>query len=291
MSESLAIAPQRRPALTRPEIEAVLHALDPVELRAPSVRRVAAKAFVTEPVLARMARRLDRSLREPDSVVLQFGCRSAGVGMWLAEHRQLQLVQIDPSQYAVEQAMHACGRFQLETFPTFVRTELHDTRMTAGSVQAALSVAALYESEDPMAVLAEAHRVLAIGSMLQFDVFVPDDDPDAREWVRGLQYVGFDVLDIDDQTTAWRAIARDLHQSRLQFAPYLVDRLGTRQAAAIITRSRDILEQLDRTRRVELVAQRRRTRQPRGSTGHLKTRVGLIDPTYAYAPGLCGKGA
>ena len=48
------------------------------------------------------------------------------------------------------------------------------------------------------------HRVLVAGGILAFDVFVPDDDPGARAWVRMLEHSGFAITDIDDQTHVWR---------------------------------------------------------------------------------------
>ena len=108
---------------------------------------------------------------------------------------------------------------------------------------------------------------------------VADDDSAAAGWVSALQQAGFDMLDIDDQTATWRAVTREQQLARIHYEGYLVERLGARDAARTLAAARSTLSVLDSTRRVELVARKRRSggrRWPRGSEGML---AGIDDKT------------
>ena len=259
----------RRPpqALSCTEIAAVLHALDPAELRSPVVRRVNARSFTTEDVLGRLAVRLERHgvVHRGTTSVIQLGARSAGIGMWLGEASRAHVIVVDPEQQAIEQAMYACGNFELEHFPSFQTAAYDRTQLATSCAHAVVSMEALYLAPYPDDALAEAHRLLDDGGLLMFDAYVAEADSCASGWVHALQRAGFDLIDIDDQTTAWRMVTRAQHVARLQYATYLAERLGPRRAAQEIAASKSMVAVLTTTRRIELVARRRKTRLARGS--------------------------
>jgi SAM-dependent methyltransferase len=264
--------------LSRIEIDAVLHALDPAPLRSAIVRRVNARGFVTEDVLARTALRLERhhALGGPEATLVHMGARSAGIGMWLAEATRTPLVIVDPDKPSLDDAMHACGSFDLEDFPTFQLATYDTTRLPTGSVDAVVSVESLYLAPYPSDALTEVHRILANDGVVLFDAYVAEDDPEANGWVTALSRAGFDVLDIDDQTDAWRRITREQHLTRLHYEHYLVERLGPRRAGQQIAASRSMLTILQTTRRVELLARRRRFAR---SSSRLVLRTPIVSPT------------
>jgi SAM-dependent methyltransferase len=268
---------ENRP-LSRIEIDAVLHALDPAALRSAIVRRVGARGFVTEDVLARIALRLERhdALGGQDATLVHLGARSAGIGMWLAECTRTQLIVTDPDQPVLDLAMHGCGDFDLEEFPAFQRAPFDATRLPTGSAQAVVSVEALYLAPDPNDALCEVHRVLDHGGVLLFDAYVAEDDPSATGWVAALQRAGFDMLDIDDQTEHWRQVTREQHLARLEYAGYLIERLGHRKANEHLAASRSVLSVLHTTRRVELLARRKRFAR---SSSRLVLRTPIVTPT------------
>lgn len=275
------LAPRHQPpSLTRAEIEAVLHALDPADLRSPIVLRVNARSFTTEDVLARLALRLERHgvVHGGTSAVVHLGARSAGIGLWLAESSRAHAIIVDPEHYAIELAMHGCGVFELEHFPSFQTAPYDRTQLPTGCAHAVVSMEALYLAQYPDDALAEMHRLLDDGGLLMFDAYVADTDATARGWVHALERSGFDLIDIDDQTAAWRDITRARHLARLEWASYLAERLGHRRAAQEIAASRNMLAVLATTRRVELIARRRKRRIARGSV-RLVARTPVVSPT------------
>lgn len=267
-------------SLSRAEIDAVLHALDPAELRSPVVVRVDARSFTTEDVLARLALRLERHgiVHGGTTSVIQLGARSAGIGLWLAEASRAHVIVVDPEPRGIEQAMHACGSFDLAHFPSFQVAPFDGTQLATGCAHAVVSNEALYLAPYPADALVEIHRVLDDGGLLLFDAFVEDADSCAAGWVQALQRAGFDLIDIDDQTAAWREVTRTRHLARLEWASYLAERLGPRRAAQELAASRSLLALLPTTRRVELIARRRRTRFPRGSQ-RLVRHTPVVSPT------------
>lgn len=270
----LANVPRHRSPLSRVELDAILHALDPDELRSPLVRRIAARGFTTEDVLGRLAWRLERLGRPAPSTLVHVGCGSTGIGLWLAEATGAQLLAIDPDAYALEQAMRACGSYTLEQFPSFFCTPLDHLPLPTACAQVVVSTDALYRARDPIGALGEVKRVLEVDGVLLFEVYVSDEDATASGWVHTLEYIGFDVVDIDDQTRHWRSVLRAQHLARIEYGSYLVERLGERRAASEIAASRCMLSEITTTRRIELVARRRRThRLARGSqSGHFLRR-------------------
>ncbi|MBA2540990.1 MAG: methyltransferase domain-containing protein [Deltaproteobacteria bacterium] len=253
--------------LSRVEIDAVLHALDPAELRSAIVRRVGARSFLTEDVLGRLALRLDRHAvySNTSSALVHLGGRSAGIGLWLAEATRRPVIAVDPEQLALELAMQACGAFDLEHFPSFQLAAFDATKLPTACAYAVVSMEALYLAQYVDDALEEAHRVLDDGGLLLFDAYVADADSCASGWVHALQKAGFDLIDIDDQTEHWRSVTRQQHLARLEYAGYLTERLGQRRATQELAASRSMLAVLSTTRRIELVARRRHTRFARGS--------------------------
>jgi hypothetical protein len=184
------------------------------------------------------------------------------------------VIIVDPEQHAIEQAMYACGAFELEHFPSFQTAAYDRTQLATGCAHAVVSMEALYLAQYPDDALAETHRLLDDGGLLMFDAYVAEADSCANGWVHALQRAGFDLIDIDDQTTAWRDI------TRVQTSPgsdaTTAERPGTGERA----RDRG-LAQLARRARLDaadrLVARRRKTAD--GGSRRLVARTPLVSRT------------
>jgi len=253
------------PWLTDPrdQIDRVLRQTDPVELRSPIVRRVASTGFVTEGVLSRLANRLVAHRIDAATLVVDLGCGGAGISLWLAERTSTRLIGIDSDDSALEQARLLRPGFSLDREPSFECTTFEATWMAPAIAHAVISIDALHLAADPVAALAEAHRILLAGGLLTFNVYVADEDPDAAHWIRALERVGFAMLDIDDRTETWREIMTAKHENRLEHAALVSSLLGERRAKRELATSRAMLgiggpSQIETTRRVELVAYKAR---------------------------------
>lgn len=236
----------------------MLRQLEPDELLSPVVRRVGASGFVTEDVLFRLLQRVDRHV-EPIKApgLVDLGCGGGGVGLWLAERTGARLVGIDSDHAAVQRARRARRTYGLAHDASFHRASFEWTGLAPELAAFAIANDALYLALDRGPALAEAQRILAPGGVLLFDTYVDDTDPYGHSWICALVAAGFDVLELDDQTAAWRELMTRRHRARIRFAEFLTHQLGPWQAEAEVEASRRALEQIPAIRRLELVARAR----------------------------------
>lgn len=246
----------------RAQLEQALRALEPVELRSPIVRRVNASGFATEDVLSRMLTRLQRHRIDTSAFLVDMGCGSAGASLWLAERTGARLYGVDADPLSVGRARRAIRDFVLAREPTFDCASFETTWIEPSIAHAVVSLDALHLATQPATALAEVHRILVTGGVVHFNVYVADEDPGARAWVRTLEQGGFAMLDIDDQTHVWRSVLRAKHRARLDNAYALAQRFGDRAIAPELAVSRTMLgldhgpSVIANTRRVELLARK-----------------------------------
>jgi SAM-dependent methyltransferase len=266
----------------RDQFDAALRALDPVDLRSPVIRRVDASGFVTEDLLSRLLHRLQRYRVNASSTLVDLGCGSAGVSLWLAERTSARLHAVDADALSVGRASRRARDYRLAHAPTFDCAPFETTWIEASLAHAIISIDALHLATRPLAALLEAHRILASNGVLSFNVYVSDDDPGAASWVRTLESAGFAMLDIDDQTHVWRSVMTARHRARIEHAALLTRQFGERLVAPELAISRTMLgldygpSLIANTRRVELVARKDSTlalrRLARGSSSSLRPR-------------------
>jgi len=241
----------------RDAIDAVLAGLAPPELI--EVRDVGANGFATAAVLARLAARLAAHAPPSRSPrLIDLGCGSGGVGLWLAAHLPAALRGVDVSALGVAQACQRAARAGIDARFSVARFE--DTGLPPASAEAVVSSDALYLARDPGAAAREAARLLVPGGVLVFNTYptVGVDDP----WLEELRAGGFEVIEADDRSAEWRDVMARKHRARLDHAAWLTDQLQA-NAGPELAVSRAMLgvgrpSFLAATRRVELVARRAR---------------------------------
>jgi SAM-dependent methyltransferase len=242
-------------------LEQALRDIDPTELRAPVLRRIAPSGFVTEDVLARIHARLRRERVDGTSLLVDVGCGRAGASLWFAETTGARLHGIDIDPDAIAQARLAAQSYRLACESKFDCAAFEATWVEPGTAHVVISIDALHLAARPLDALWEIHRILIKGGVVLFNVYTSEDDPDATEWVHALEAVGFTTLDIDDQTDRWREVMTARHRARIEHATYLRRRFGT-QVAGELASSRALLgldygpSVIACTRRVELFARK-----------------------------------
>jgi SAM-dependent methyltransferase len=267
----------RTPRSPRDQLDLALRVLDPVDLRSPILCRLESTAFVTEDILVRQVARLQRYRVNSSATLVDLGCGTGGVSLWLAERTGARLHGIDTDALAIGRARRNTRDFLLSHIPTFECASFDSTWIEPSTAHAIVSLDALHLATRPAAALAEAHRILVSNGILHFNVYVADDDPGAAAWVRNLEAVGFAMLDIDDQTHVWRSVMTARHRARLEHADVFATRFSERTLAAELATSRTMLgldhgpSVIANTRRVELVARKdttlaARRRTPRASS-------------------------
>jgi ubiquinone/menaquinone biosynthesis C-methylase UbiE len=130
-------------------------------------------SFVTVPQLKRMADEL--RLGSGDTLV-DLGCGRAGPALWMARETGANLVGVDISSVAVEQATARAGELGLSGQSRFVLGSFAETTLEANSADGAMSEDAIQYAPDKQAAMNEAARILRPGGRLVVTVFEVDPE-------------------------------------------------------------------------------------------------------------------
>ncbi|MFF8601866.1 class I SAM-dependent methyltransferase [Streptomyces sp. NPDC015232] len=126
---------------------------------------VAASSSCDWPLLALMCARLRMS---PGQLLVDAGCGTGGVGLWLARALAVRLDGFDLSPVAIAQAADRRGHFLSEHSEraSFRVADLEKTGLASGCAQGIVCVNALVSGSDKAAVVHELGRLLAPGGRL-----------------------------------------------------------------------------------------------------------------------------
>lgn len=150
----------------------------------------------------------------PGQALVELGCGTGGVGLWLAAEMSIRLVGVDFSPRALEIATMRIPDWPLAHRAEFVCGEFAGTGLAAGSIDAVVSVDALPFAPDIDAALHETARVLRPGGRLVFtNRGAPPQGENAHVpgpvWMDGLERNGFDLLRVIDRpgvSRLWRKV-------------------------------------------------------------------------------------
>ncbi len=164
--------------------------------------------------------------------LLDLGCGFGGLGRWLANELNLQLVGIDFSNLAIEQARAAITESEVSQ-TRFEAADFCSTGLATESISAVISLDALYLAENPMSALKEVHRILMSNGILIFTVYLQlsgkdseDFQSDQLDWHRLAQDSGFLITQHKDVTARWRSQMQRKHKHRWTERERIRDELG-----------------------------------------------------------------
>ena len=167
-----------------------------------------------------------------DKVLLDIGCGFGGVGLWLSRQLGVQLIGLDFSSVAIEYARGKVRQEELRRIRfearNFTAMELEDL-----SINAAISVDALYLARHHTAALKEIWRVLKPGAPLLFTIYLegcnnPQEDVNSNQtaWHSLLRDSGFLVVGYRNISRRWRTYMRRKHEHRWLARQQIVQELG-----------------------------------------------------------------
>ncbi len=114
-------------------------------------------------------------LRAGDEFV-DLGCGLGGAAIWVAERTGAAVIGVDISAHAVKQAQLLATRRELGERARFVAADMTQTGLPEGSFAGVMSVDAVLLA-DPVAVVAEMHRLLRPGGTVALTTFEPKEPP------------------------------------------------------------------------------------------------------------------
>ncbi|MFF4010637.1 class I SAM-dependent methyltransferase [Streptomyces sp. NPDC001717] len=194
------------------------------------------------------------NLRMPaGSALVDLGCGTGGIGLWLARALNVPVVGIDISPRAVELAAARVHDFLPPGRAAFKVGTVERTGLPDSSAGGLVCVDALGHADDPVAALAEIRRILTPGARAVITRAVRHDTEPA--WYHQAEAAGLHVehvQDRPDEPAMWRRLYH-LWQTR---AKDLEHHLGQDQACAMLAEAARRRPTLDGRRAAALTLRR-----------------------------------
>lgn len=193
---------------------------------------------------------------KPGDSLVDLGCGTGGVGLWLARELELHLVGVDRSSTAIDVARRRAAESGASA--VFATGDFAATGLPDGTMDAAVSIDALPFAQDVEAALLESRRILRVGGRLAFTTRELSSTNPAREklgaaWEVALQRHGFDVQQITGRpevSSLWRSIYAEWRAHE----PALRRELPSERVDELIAEARQLGPRLDEERAWLLVA-------------------------------------
>jgi 2-polyprenyl-3-methyl-5-hydroxy-6-metoxy-1,4-benzoquinol methylase len=159
--------------------------------------------------------------------VLDLGCGSGGLSIWLAKVCGCTVVGLDRSFAAIEFARERAEKQGLCEKVSFEVASFEDIKKLAGSFDMVVSIDALPFAKDECSVLTDLHQCLNKGGQLVFTTRAPlDDSPKfnrlGKAWSKALTASGFgnpvEVMERTGVSEYWASIYHEwiVNESRLR---------------------------------------------------------------------------
>jgi ubiquinone/menaquinone biosynthesis C-methylase UbiE len=187
----------------------------------------------------------------PGQVLVDIGCGTGGVGLWLSRALAVHLIGIDISATAITAAAARRPHFLTPDQAAFRVGTLQASGLANGTADGLVCVDALGFAPDRAAALREIHRILTPGARAVLTRALPRTCDPAKEATAA----GFDIEHIDERPAEpelWRRLYGlwNTHESDLR------RELGDHQAQTMLDEAARMLPRLDERRAVVLTLRR-----------------------------------
>ncbi|MFJ3310285.1 class I SAM-dependent methyltransferase [Streptomyces sp. NPDC086549] len=211
---------------------------------------VAANSSCDWPLLGLLVTRLQMT---PGQLLVDAGCGTGGVGLWLARALSARLVGIDVSAAALQQATARAAGFVPTDHADFRVAQLEATGLPDGCAHAIVCIDALSFATDRTAALRELGRVLAPGGRLALTRAARRDaDPDFEDHARAAGLVLEHIDERPHEPVTWERLFR----LWIRHADALTHELGEAEAQNMLASATRRLPSLPGRRAVLLTLRR-----------------------------------
>lgn len=158
---------------------------------------------------------LEQQLRlKPDLSLVDLGCGTGGVGLWLARKHKIQLVGVDRCNDAIAIAKNRTIEWELSKKANFVVGDFFNTGLAPASADAVFSIDAFTAAKDIESAFAEIRRVLKsegdfVFTARELSINGRHYKAIGSDWKKGLEQYGFEdvrIINRPNVSSLWKSL-------------------------------------------------------------------------------------
>ena len=208
--------------------------------------------FVTKSDLDRIVQFLSGG---PDSEIVDISCGSGGPGLYIARELQSNLVGVDFSEGAIEQAELRASDFGMSERARFVCADVCSTGLPSDRFYAAISIDALQMVSDIAAAMQEVARILTASASFAITTWESVDEGKGY-YDSCLAAAGFEVEEHFEKAE-WEQRQRAVCLRIIEQKAKIIEEMGNAAADPVIVEAAQTLGILKTLRHVMILARRK----------------------------------
>lgn len=208
-------------------------------------------SFVTKTDLLRIVQFLSIS---SGHTFVDLGCGRGGPGLWVARETGADLVGIDLSPVAVEQAKQRVSDFDLEGHARFLVADFCATGLQDKSCDGAISIDMLWMVPNKIAAMSEVARILRSAARFVFTTW-ESIKPSETDYHLLMQDSGFEIEEYYEKPD-WERRQRAVYERILAEQATLIKEMGETAARPVINEAKEAPGGLANARHVLMVCRK-----------------------------------
>jgi ubiquinone/menaquinone biosynthesis C-methylase UbiE len=180
--------------------------------------------------------------------LLDLACGGGGPGLWIARKAGANLVGIDFSVMALEQAVRRASQFGMAAKAKYCHGSMKATGLESGTFDGVVSIDALWMAPDKQSVLQEVRRLMRPQGRFVFTTWegkVPGTgNPTTDEYRSLLQASGFKI-ETYEETANWEELQREVYGQWLLQQQTLAQEMGVSAAGMLVNEAIWLTTKLD----------------------------------------------
>lgn len=186
---------------------------------------------------------------QPGMNLLDLACGGGGPGLWVARKTGANLVGVDYSTKALEQASRRASIFGISDKAKYCFGSMRATGLEPETFDGAISIDALWMAPDKLAVLKEVRRLLRCQRWFVFTTWEakspgPGSLPTNTEYRSMLKDAGFKI-ETYEETVNWEMLQRGVYEQWILQKDALAQEMGSSAAEMLVGEAMFLTAKLD----------------------------------------------